>query len=66
MWSVGFALKNALFLNLITAENPIKEAICKAGYRTDESKRIESALGGIAVVITERFIKSGKIVVGCG
>lgn len=47
------------------SEKTLDKSICMAAFRIDKEKRIGSASGGVAAIISEYFIKNKGIVVGC-
>lgn len=54
------------YLNVKITEKGLKDATFKAGFRIDINNRKKSSSGGIAAVLTEKFLKKNYIVVGCG
>lgn len=63
--SCGLCDKKCSYLNLTPSERKLSDALCKAAFRTDDEKRLKSASGGIAAILTEEFLREGNIVVGC-
>ena len=61
----GLCEKKCVHLNMAPAEKKLIEAVCKAAFRTDDEKRLKSASGGIAAILTEEFVRNGDVVVGC-
>lgn len=61
----GLCDKKCTYLSGIKGEIGLDKSICKAAFRSDKNKRIHSASGGIASVISEHFIDDGNVVVGC-
>ncbi len=47
------------------SEQTLDESVCMAAFRTDKEKRMGSASGGVAAIISEHFIKNKGVVVGC-
>lgn len=43
----------------------LKDAVCIAAYRRDSIERSSSSSGGIAAILTEKFLKDGNVVIGC-
>ena len=63
--SCGLCDKKCSYLNQIPSERKLSDALCKAAFRTDDEKRLKSASGGIAAILTEEFLNEGNIVIGC-
>lgn len=63
--SCGLCDKKCTYLNMTSPERKLSESVCKAAFRTDDEKRLKSASGGIAAILTEEFVYNGDVVVGC-